>query len=278
MRNIIIGLLGLGILSFSACNLEQEIELDIPASEQVVVVECYLEPGQPYTLLLTRSANYFDPFPTDQVAFIENLLETGASAQIIYKGDVIELEEGFFFNPLSQKFFNYGSAELVPEDFDNDFELEITTADGKKVTAITRITPPVLIDSVVVQVDNDTTAQALLYWPDNIDVANYYRVLLHENSRDSIPDLDITINDEVVESESIVIGTGPFYEVGDTLYTTLLHISEEYFNFAVSFQNAIASNGNPFGQPGGIISNVDGEGFIGIFTGFVYDYEETIIE
>ena len=62
MKNIIqyIGVLILFLASFTACNLEKEVEIVLPAYERQYVVECYLEPGKPFNLLLTKSSSYFD--------------------------------------------------------------------------------------------------------------------------------------------------------------------------------------------------------------------------
>ncbi|MCB0704251.1 MAG: DUF4249 domain-containing protein [Saprospiraceae bacterium] len=278
MRQIYLFFIALGLISFAACNLEKEIELELPTSESVVVVECYLEPGQPYTLLLSRTAGYFEPFPTSDVEFVANLLEDGASVRITYQGEVIDLEEGFFFNPASGKFFNYGTDKIVPEDFTNDFALEIITADGETITSTTRILQPVPIDSVVIKFNGiDTLAQALMYFTDDTTQPNFYRALLHQNSLDSIPDLNFPVNDELVDNATVVFGTAYSYAKGDTLYHTLFHIDEAYYKFLLSFQNAIGSNGNPFAQPGGIVSNVSGGGAIGIFTGLSYVRTETYV-
>ncbi|MBR9922067.1 MAG: DUF4249 domain-containing protein [Bacteroidetes bacterium] len=276
MRYIFFLFLALG---FTACNLEQEIELELPVVDNVTVVECYLQPGEPYNLLLSRTAGYFEPFPTEEAEFIQDLLVTGATVRIIRGEEVIELEEGFFLNPIAQKFFNYGSNEIVPEDYDSDFQLEITTADGQTITAQTRILEPVPIDSVVVQFNGpDTLGRALMYLTDDMTEANFYRNMLHEGSLDSIPDFSFPINDEVVDEGTIVFGTNYSYAVGDTIFHSLFHIESAYYDFLVSLSNAVGSNGNPFAQPGGIISNVEGEDAIGIFTGFSADRVMTIVE
>ncbi|MBK7604804.1 MAG: hypothetical protein IPI15_14745 [Saprospiraceae bacterium] len=44
--------------------------------------------------------------------------------------------------------------------------------------------------------------------------------------------------------------------VGDTLIFTLIHVTKEYNDFSSSKSNANSANGNPFGQPGQIKSNV----------------------
>ena len=56
-RNLI--LLPLVVLGLSAC--EKEITVDLPKTEQKLVVEGTIEPGQPPIVLLTRTESYFDP-------------------------------------------------------------------------------------------------------------------------------------------------------------------------------------------------------------------------
>jgi hypothetical protein len=102
---------------------------------------------------------------------------------------------------------------------------------------------------------------------------------LHENSlTDSIPQQDFTTNDDYVDDKVIVFGTGYDFKEGDTIYNTMFHIERAYFDFWESTFNAISSNGNPFGQPSSIISNVQGDaGAIGIFTGLSYDRVTTVV-
>jgi hypothetical protein len=275
MRNIVFVLLALAVAS---CNLEQEIELELPVAENKLVVECYLEPGQPFTLLLSRTAGYFEPFPTDQAEFVSGLLVDGATVRIRHNGETYELDNGFFFNPFTLKFFNYGSDAIVPEDFENAFELEITTADGEVITATTKILPPVPIDTVEVQFNNtDSLARTLVFFPDDPNAENFYRNMLHLNSLDSIPQQDFPLNDQFVDNGALVFGTNYDFSRGDVVYHTIYHLDRAYYDFIVSLQNALASNGNPFAQPGGIISNVSGDA-IGIFTGLSYDRKMTLIE
>ena len=66
---------------------------------------------------------------------------------------------------------------------------------------------------------------------------------------------------------------------GDTIYNTIFHIDRAYYNFWESTFNAVSSNGNPFGQPSAVISNLEGNaGAIGIFTGLSYDRVMTIVK
>lgn len=273
-----------GILFFSACgNLEKEIDLNLPVYESQYIVECYLEPGENFRLALSRSVPYFEPFPTDPAEFVSNILVDSAEVVISHAGkDYIlknELDLAAFIN--QTKVYNYHLPEKVPADFDNDFSLKIITPDGKTITATTRILPVVPIDSVVVEfdADRDTLARALTYLTDDPNTSNYYRRMYHINSLDSIPDQDFTTNDDFVDDRKIVFGSGYDLKEGDTIYNTIFHIDRAYFEFWESTFNAFSSNGNPFGQPSGIVSNVKGDAnAIGIFTGLSYDRVMTVVK
>ena len=264
-------------------SLEREIDIDLPEYSGQVVVECYLEAGKPYNLLLTQSAGFFDPIDTsDPLALFTDPLEQGAQVHILYRNDTVILENAdpLIYLPQVRRFANYYSSELVPMDFDNDFHLDIITQNGGKITGTTRLLPVVPIDSVVVEADpgNDTTYRLLTYFTDDQDQDNYYRRILNYATLDSVPDQDFVTDDRFVE-DVVVFGTGYDLVKGDTAYNTLFHIDEAHYDFSISVFNAISANGNPFAQPGRITSNVYGPGDpIGIFTGLSYDRVITIIE
>ncbi|MEM6697777.1 MAG: DUF4249 domain-containing protein [Bacteroidota bacterium] len=264
---------------FSACNLTQEVEIELPDYDNQIMVESYLVPGQPFTLLLTQSFSYFAPIPTNNEEYIEQLFVPDAEVIIRYDGKEVQLQNELSFNPFTGKLFNYAAGILVPEDFDSEFQLEITTADGEVITASTVIPEIIPIDSVVVQFDErDSLARALTYWTDMPNKTNYYRRLFAEGSRDSL-EIDFILDDELTDNGLLLAGTNYDFEVGDTIFNTIYHTTEEYFTFMNSVFNAEAANGNPFAQPSSILSNVEGEeNPLGIFTGLTFDERRTIIE
>lgn len=266
------------LLFLAACNLEKEIDLQLPEYENQFIVECYLEPGQPFTLLLSRSASYFDPFPTTTNEFLENILEDDAEVTITHNDITYTLKNQLVFNPFTRKVFNYFSEEKVPVDYESDFELYIRTKDGKIISAETRILPVIPIDSVVVQfAESDTLARVLTYFTDVPQQKNYFRRMLHLSSLDSIPEQDFATDDRFVE-DLVVFGTAYDYAEGDTIINTLYHIDQAYYEFLLSVAIAVNANGNPFGQPSPVISNLQGDAdALGIFTGLSYDRVVTII-
>jgi len=266
-------------LALSACNLEKEINIELPEYDTRPALECYLEPGKPFSLLLTKTAPYFEDFPTLDDRFLQNILEDSATVVIRHNGQEYPLQNQFFFNPFSGKLFNYFSLTPVPEDYENDFELNIVTKAGKTITATTRLLRKVPIDSVVVQFPaNDTLARVLTYFTDDRSQTNYYRRMIHKSSLDSIPLQDFALDDRFSETSRFVFGTNYEFAEGDTIINTLFHISRDYYDYFDSVQTAFFSNGNPFGQPSPINSKLGGTAnAIGIFTGLSYDRMTTIV-
>ncbi len=267
---------------FTACgSLEKDVNLNLPVYDSQYVVECYLEPGQPFSLLLTRSVPYFEPFPEDPLDFVEGILADSAEVIISHNGTDYVLDNGVFLNPFTSKFYNYYSSDLVPDDHDSDFSLKIITPGNKTITATTRILPVVPIDSVVVEFNEngDSLARVLTYLTDDPATEDYYRRMLHHNSLDSLPDQDFTTLDDYVDDNVLVFGSAYDYAAGDTVFTTIFHIDRAYFDFWESTFNAINANGNPFGQPSSIVSNLGGDAnALGIFTGLSYDRVEVVVE
>ncbi|MCO6480646.1 MAG: DUF4249 domain-containing protein [Phaeodactylibacter sp.] len=265
-------------VGLSACDLEQEVDIELPEYESRLVVECYLEPGKPFSLLLSRSLPYFDPFPPLNQEFLERILVNNAEVKVFHDGKTYELKNRLDLNPFTLKVANYNSPESVPFDTLSPFELLITLADGGEITASTRILPVVRIDSLVVQfAEADTLARVLTYFTDNPEEDNYYRRMFHRSSLDSAALQDFTVDDRILEGTA-VFGTGYDYAVGDTVIATLFHINRSYYEFLESLEDAVSSNGNPFAQPSPIISSLGGTAeALGIFTGISYDRQAIVL-
>jgi hypothetical protein len=264
---------------FIGCNLQQEVEITLPSYESRPVLECYLRPSSPFNLLITNSAPYFEPFPSLNNEFLEGLLLDSAQVEIVHDGVVYPLENQLRFNNLTGKLFNYYNPEPVPFDTINPFELLVTLADGRTITAEARMLPVVPIDSIVIQVaEGDTLSRVLTYFTDRPNETNFYRRTFHESSLDSLPEQDFSIDDRIVE-DVIVFGTGFDYSSGDTLISTIYHIEEGYYNFLESVEAAVAGNGNPFAQPSPVASALEGSAnAIGVFTCLSFDRKVVVLE
>jgi hypothetical protein len=267
-------------LFLNACNLEKEVDIELPEYARQPVVECYLEPGKPFRLLLSRSYSFFDPFGLDST-FLEKTILQGAVVSISYNGITVPLANEFAFDLSPLKVFNYSSTRLVPETPGIEYTLNIQMPDnGGNITGKTTMINKVLIDSIVVEKNPriDTLYRALTYITDDLRTTNYYRRLLNYASLDSLPDQDFLVSDRFSTEPVIAFGTGYDLKAGDTLFNTFFHLPPYYYDYIESYQLAVVGNLNPFAQPSRIKSNVSGTANpIGIFTCLVYDRDTTIV-
>jgi hypothetical protein len=281
LRNIIKNTLpALLITALAACNLSKEVEIDLPEYNRQPVVECYLEPGKPFRLLLTRSYAFFDKLGLDS-SFLDNTLLDGALVTISYNGqtDTLRNQLTAVLDPL--KIYNYVGQNTVPGAPGTEFSLYIRLADGGEITGNTVMLPWVPIDSVVVEFSEeiDSLARILTYITDDRNQENFYRRILNYSSLDSFPDQDFLVTDRFAQTETIAFGTGYELKEGDTVFNTIFHVSRAYYDFKESVDLAVIGNLNPFAQPSPIKSNVQGSANpLGVFVPLVYDRVTTIVE
>ncbi len=268
------------IAFLAACNLTKDVDIDLPDYPRQPVVECYLEPGKPFRMLLTQSYSFFDPFGLDS-SFLNKTLLQNAFVTISYNGRTDTLLNQFTFESSPLKIFNYVGSNIVPATPGIEYVLNVVLENGGSITGRASMLPPVPIDSIVINFspDRDTLARVLTYITDDLSQENYYRRMLHYASLDSFPEQDFLVNDRISTNALIAFGTGYDVTEGDTVFNTIFHISREYYDYAESYQLAVAGSLNPFAQPSQIKSNVSGSANpLGIFTCLVYDRDTTIIQ
>ena len=272
-----------GLASLAACNLTNDVNIDLPDYERQPVVECYLEPGEPFRLLLSQSYSFFDPFGLDS-SFLQKTLLNDALVTISYNGQTDTLRNQLSFETSPIKIFNYVGLNTVPAAPGVEYQLNIELPNnGGNITGSATMLPLVRIDSVVVDFNPDaafdTLARALTYITDDQSQPNFYRRLLNYGSLDSVPEQDFLVTDRFSQTALIAFGTGYELAEGDTVFNTIFHIQKDYYDYAESVQLAVAGNLNPFSQPSPIKSNVRGTGNpLGIFTCLVYARDTTIVK
>ena len=269
-----------------ACALERDVEVALPPYDRQPAVEAYLTPGEPFTLLLTRSSSFFDSFPENDLAYLDDLLLSGAEVRVRYGDEEVVLTEGRYVEPFAGRFANYGSEVLVPANYADSFFLEIDLADGTGVRAGTLILPPVPISENVVSwgppLEGDSVLASLTTYlvdPDPSRVNYFHKVVTHRPI-DSTVTQEFAFSDEFADQARLSTGTDFAFERGDTVYVYLAHVDAAYERYAISLLAAVASNGNPFAQPSPILGNVRGIGGadpLGIFTGYAYVRERVVI-
>lgn len=255
-----------------ACNKKKAIKIVLPSYESKLVVECYLEPGKPYRLLLTESVSSFDTLTAPNVS--------GAVVAITYKGVTDTLKYITFTggNTDPKKVYNFVGSTIVPMEYNEPYTLFILDERGRVVTGTTSLLPPVAIDTVEFKYDtDDTLGYAITRVVDNPLVVNYYRYVLLSVQKDTTQVQSLYFDGQLSSSSPYLIKSGNQILVKsrnefsknpnrkDKHLLNLYHIDQAYYKFLKSVNDSQDANGNPFAQPPSIKSNV--EGGVGIFTG-----------
>ncbi|MEO0895015.1 MAG: DUF4249 family protein [Bacteroidota bacterium] len=294
-------LLVLTILLSACGNLQQDIELELPEYEPEISVEAYLQAGQPYFLTLVKSQPYFDDIRVEYLS--------GATVTVSHSQGVDTLQEfnidisdptlglladtallNTFSGIFGEQLVFYGSFQPVPTLYNEDFNLKVETLDGEQLTATTKILPVVPIDSLVQQFNDQQEAFVLTFFTDDETTTNFYRRVfefqrLQVDSMDNGTvdssfvtrvDQDFITDDIVFNGQPFAFGTDFQFEVGDTIFSTLYHITEDYFDFITTRDAAVAAALSPFGQPAVLSSNINGGK--GIFTGISFVRETYVIQ
>lgn len=261
-------LLPLLALLSTSCDMEKDIEVELPAHKPQLVVECYLEPGKPIRALILETAGYLDPIALPLVPDAEVYVTT-------HTGERIKLANKPIQNKESGRYFTHSSGEIMEGKPGDIYSIEVTDGKGRKVTGFTTILDQVPIEEVKWNFNDKDEAYLLTSFQDNGNTSNWYRYMTHRDSLNHGAQRDFATSDELTNGIRVSYGSGFDYEEGDTLIVTLFHIEKQYYEFLSSTDAAKDANGNPFAQPSKIKSSVTG-GF-GIFTNLAYDRKTVII-
>jgi hypothetical protein len=266
-------------LGLTACLPDKEVDLKLPDYERELVVECFLEPGQPLKLLLFETVGFTDPIDSSSLPFVDDALVI-----ISHNGIHDTLPNSFYFDIISQKFYNYFLPAIVPFDYNTEYSLFIRDLQGREITGTATILPPPSILAFNADFDRDSMANVNIRWSDNPATANYYNFSLHRDRfvEDTLPETDdglqfsFTLDDRVGNGEDFRLSSFFSWKKGQTAIATVYAIDEGYWRYVETVGEAQSSNGNPFSQPGRIISTV--EGGLGVFTGLSYVRDSLLIE
>ncbi|MCB2408246.1 DUF4249 domain-containing protein [Hymenobacter lucidus] len=263
---------GLLCLIFTGCNLQKDIDVELPAVPSQLVVECYLEPGQVPRLTVSETVPYLSS-PTPTLLTDVSVVLTLPSGQ----------KEAFRFTPgldtLTQKFFTHkGKNPLVAKPGDT-FKLDVQDTQGRHVTGTATMPALVPIDSIRWKFNDKSTeerrAYLLVKFQDPAATADFYRLQIHKDSISKDPNRDFELDDRLTNGQLMTLGTSYRYSTNDTLLVTLYHIDQPYYRFLQSVNDAQNANGNPFAQPAAVRSTV--EGGVGVFTILSYNRKQVIV-
>ena len=257
---LFIVLFGMGLTS---C-FQKQINITLPPFKSELVVEGYLEKGQPFQVAVSQTSNFFAA-PNLNAVFLQK------AKVILSYNNVIDT---LVFNPIPNfkdlKWYNYQlkNKGIVPLTVGTTYHLKVIDSTGRVATAQTTWFDSVKIDSVkevitkITSVKYDTVMR--VYFKDLAATQDFYRfVAINHTKKDSVRQ-DNYLSDDLFNGQVFSLSTGRRFQHGDTCDITLYRIEQAYYSFLNTSEQADNANGNPFASPGVITSNISGG--TGIFT------------
>ncbi|WP_159437487.1 DUF4249 domain-containing protein [Hymenobacter daecheongensis] len=264
----------LAVLAGAAgCNLQKDIDVELPVVPSQLVTECYLVPGEVPRLTVTESVPYLSSpqpsVPTDVTVVLT--LPNGQQERLSFKPGQ---------DKTNQKLYTHiGKTPLVARPGDT-FSLDVRDTQGRHVTATATMPTRVPLDTVEWKFNDKAGEQRKAYllakFQDPAATADFYRFQIHKDSISKDSDRDFSLDDRLTNGQLITLGTSYRYSPADTLLVTLYHIDQSYYHFLESVQDARNANGNPFAQPAAIRSTV--QGGVGVFTILSADRRTVILK
>ncbi|WP_196886644.1 DUF4249 domain-containing protein [Aureivirga sp. CE67] len=243
MKKLIYIFLSIISVTFLAC--EEVVELDLPVSPPVLVIDAALDweagtSGEIQTIKLTTTAPYYDEsVPNADGAIVTVNDESGNTFEFIEEPGT----------------GNYICTNFLPK-YNEKYTLHITYKDEDYIAEET-LAPTVPIDKVE-QVDDAGFLQDELglkiYFTDPGD-KDYFYYLESKTSAKPLKDISVFDNDFSKGNQLDVSVSFEDSEIGDVLEVKLLNISKQYYDF-MNLLLEQADNGNPFaGNPAGVNGN-----------------------
>lgn len=246
------------LVSCLACNMQQEMEVELPPHEQDLIVECYLEPGEPMRALVTNSSSFYDKSQFSAVDSAEISISTGATSRQLHSYNHADTN----YN----KVFNYWHPERVEYKEGKEYQISIRVGGEVIASGKTRfLAKPTVLNSYF-KPGPDSMAAAFVEIADNPEEENYYRVVLRSsNNPKAGVNYDGIWDDKNAKNGKLLTYTPYVFNQGwGNVALNVYHIEKPYYEFLKSVKQAKEANYNPFMQPASIRSTLDGA--TGVFT------------
>ncbi|HNR19626.1 MAG TPA: DUF4249 domain-containing protein [Bacteroidia bacterium] len=267
------------IVLFSSC--EKDITVDLPQPEEQLVIEGYIEPGQPPYVLISKTAPYFSAF--DENSLLQYVVKNAKVTVQCVEDNITDT----LLQVLADTGYFYVSFSMLGQ-VGKTYNLRVETEDGKVATATTRIEPPIPLDSIwfKIQEGKDSLGFVWAHLTDPDTLGNNYRWFAKRIGKDSsfIAPIGSVFEDKFINGKSFdfaynrgsvpnSIATddtsqveGGFFKTGDVIVVKFCTITKESFKFWRSAETQSSNIGNPFASITPLISNI--EGGIGIWEGY----------
>ncbi|MDA0930796.1 MAG: DUF4249 domain-containing protein [Bacteroidetes bacterium] len=289
-----LGVLGLIVTLFSAC--ETDIDLSIPINESSLVVDGYIINGEPARVAVTTA------YPYTSVIDLESLSEIVIPDAIVLLSDGQLTDTLRYTVDLTQfpPFFYQGQNPALFGQEGKTYTIQVIVGEDT-ATASTYIPTVVPLDSLAWEsegkdeLDTNIEYGRLRVWfRDPPELGNHYRIFLKNQDFSAFQaPFNSVFEDRIINGDSIFFDVSkpdavPTFLVpdslsfqerrrfikGDTIDVRFCSITRESYTFIRSFQTAAGSFGNPFAAPTFVKGNM--KGALGGFVGYGASYHTFI--
>jgi len=291
MRFSFIGLL----ISFLCISCEREITFQLDQPTPKLVVEAFIENGEPPIVFLTSSLAYYS---TVSLPILNASLVKDAEVSIEFSGRRFPLR-GFANNASTGLIGFYYTVDSVAQEpalrgvLRGNYTLQIRWK-GVAYTATTTIPDTTrTIDSIFWKIPppGNPPGKAAVYVraKDRPGFGDYIRYFTKQNSGPFLPGLNSVFDDQVIDGTSYevqvergVFRTGQLeegyslFDRGDTVHFKLCAIDKATYDFWRTTEFNFASIGNPFSSPTRVLSTIS-NGALGYFGGYAVQYRRLLI-
>ncbi|MGB3076081.1 MAG: DUF4249 domain-containing protein [Chitinophagales bacterium] len=269
----------------SSC--EKDITINLPPSEEQLVVEGYIETGLPPYLLLTKTTDYYSTFYLDSLG---SLFVHDAIVKVSDGTNTITLTE-FSIDTFGSSISAYVGFGMVGE-VGKTYTLTIE-AEGKTVTSITTIPQVYPLDSIWYEPDNDETNDSLVKlmcrYADPPQLGQYVRYFTEVNNQGFFPGYNSVFEDNLINgttfdfpldrgvsrNDSAAFDNYGLFKKGDTITVKWSGIDRATFDFWRTMEFELGGQGSPFAAPVIIQTNITGGQ--GVWNGYSSSFKTLIV-
>lgn len=279
---------GLGLLA-GCKSLQNDVNVPLPYYANQLVVEAYLQDGVVPRLTVTESVPYLDDAQAAAAGSVILPLPNGLKVQIpadvtvtltLPGGRAVPLRFSPGLDETTGKYYTHIGTSRITARASQQFSLDAQDKRGRHVTGTAIVPTLTRIDSAKYKFNDlagdEQRAYFLTKWTDPAATTDYYRLMLHRGRPSNNSETDNDITDRLFNGLPYAQVTRYRFRRGDTITATLYHVDSLYYNFRQSTRDARNANGNPFAQPSGIRSTV--QGGLGVFTVLVSDRRTVILK
>jgi len=282
---------GFIFIILSAISCRKDVNVKLPEYKSKLVIESWIEPGQPAQALISTSAPYFGDF------------DFSNPTVIFVKGAFVTVTDGSITDTLKEVLpgqgFYYSGDNLVGQ-IGKTYTISVRHA-GKEYSAQTSLRNPVKLDSLFFKWEKDSLGFIWQLFKEPAGLGNYYRwqskrLNVKYGDQFFAGPLFSVFEDKFIDGKEFDFsydrGPQPFdvqkwrddpnrnyYRVGDTVAVKFSHIGKAEYDFWNTYYQNKASNSNPFSAPVNIKSMFgNNQEVIGCFVGYSFTLDTIIIK